>query len=130
MEECRRKKKDERSRFQTLSAKMNAQAMIRTSVEMVRWLGRQGEGAGAHPAGLASTVTGPDAGGETRRKSTGAGFSCFTGRGFGTRRSRCYVSCAEPRLPIARQGAAEARLLDRKSGQGLFDQVRTMNGLR
>jgi len=54
---------------------MNAQAMIRTSVEMVRWPDRQGEGADAHPAGRAKTVAGPDAGAEIRRKSTGAGFA-------------------------------------------------------
>jgi hypothetical protein len=100
---------------------MNAQATIRTSVEMVRWPDRQGEGADAHPAGRAKTVAGPDAGAETRRKSTGAGFACFTGRGFGTRHFRCHVSCSAPRLPIARLDAAEARLLEREFGQGLFD---------
>ena len=34
---------------------------------------------------------------------------------------RCHISCSAPRLPIARLGAAEARLLEREFGQGLFD---------
>jgi hypothetical protein len=100
---------------------MNAQAMIRTSVEMYAGLIDKGEGADAHPAGRAETVAGPDAGAVTRRKSTGAGFACFTGRGFGTRHFRCHISCSAPRLPIARLGAAEARLLQREFGQELFD---------
>lgn len=95
--------------------------MIRTSVELVRWPDRQEEGADARLAGRAGTVTGPNAGAETRRKSTGTGFAYFTGRGFGTRRFRCHVSCSAPRLPIARLTAAEARPVERDFGQGLLD---------
>lgn len=32
-----------------------------------------------------------------------------------------YVSCSAPRVPIARLAAAQARLLEKDFGQGLFD---------